>query len=138
RMEEITKSLPEGGSGELACILFPVVLNGPQGFDRMVSIATEHRDSLFFIFISDDIPARDYKRLVQTGGADWASTKGAPEEIAEIVARIGKASAVDIAESSVTEPVMVAFVPSAGGVGNCTLAVETGVQLKTAKRTRGR
>ncbi len=33
---------------------------------------------------------------------------------------------------------MVAFVPSAGGVGNSTLAIEVGVQLKTAKRTRGR
>ena len=33
---------------------------------------------------------------------------------------------------------MVAFVPSAGGVGNSTLAIEVGIQLKTAKRTRGR
>src|SRR5438128_322002 len=83
RMEEITKSLPKSGAGEggVACILFPIVLNTPDAFDRMVSIATEYRDSLFFIFISDDIPASDYKRLVQTGGADWASTRGAPEEI---------------------------------------------------------
>jgi pilus assembly protein CpaE len=33
---------------------------------------------------------------------------------------------------------MVSFVPSAGGVGNSTLAIEVGVQLKTAKRTRTR
>src|SRR5258708_25724037 len=33
---------------------------------------------------------------------------------------------------------MVAFVPSSGGVGNATLAIEIGVQLKSAKRTRGR
>src|SRR5882724_8042617 len=118
RMEEITKVLPKtaGRDGELACILFPVVLNAPASFDRMVSIATEYRDSLFFIFISDDIPASDYKRLVQTGGADWASTRDAPEEIAEILTRIGKGGA-DIAEAHpTTEPVMVAFMPSAGGV----------------------
>ncbi len=140
RMEEVTKALPKtvGNDRELACILFPVVLNAPASFDRMVSIAAEYRDSLFFIFISDDIPASDYKRLVQTGGADWASTRGAPEEIADILARIGNGGA-EIAESQpVTEPVMVAFVPSAGGVGNSTLAIEVGVQLKTAKRTRGR
>jgi pilus assembly protein CpaE len=140
RMEEVTKALPKtaGGEGTLACILFPVVLNAPGSFDRMVSIATEYRDSLFFIFISDDIPASDYKRLVQTGGADWASTRGAPEEIAEILARIGKDGVADKAEPPVTEPVMVAFVPSAGGVGNSTLAIEVGIQIKTAKRTRNR
>src|SRR6266404_9234883 len=112
RMEEVTKVLPKtaGSDGELACILFPVVLNAPASLDRMVSIATEYRDSLFFIFISDDISASDYKRLVQTGGADWASTRDAPEEIVEILARLGKGAA-DIAESpSTTEPVMVAFV----------------------------
>jgi pilus assembly protein CpaE len=140
RMEEITRALPKtaGSDGELACILFPVALNAPASFDRMVSIAAEYRDSLFFIFISDDIPASDYKRLVQTGGADWASTRGAPEEIADILARIGRDSTTDVAEPPVTEPVMVAFVPSAGGVGNSTLAIETGIQIKTAKRTRSR
>ncbi len=139
RMEEITNALAKAArsEGALACILFPVVLNAPGSFDRMVSIAAEHRDSLFFIFISDDIPASDYKRLVQTGGADWASTRGAPEEIVDILGRLGKVGA-DIAEPPVAEPVMVAFVPSAGGVGNSTLAIEVGIQLKTAKRTRGR
>jgi pilus assembly protein CpaE len=140
RMEDVTKALPKTAEsdGELACILFPVVLNAPGSFDRMVSISTEYRDSLFFIFISDDIPASDYKRLVQTGGADWASMRGAPEEIADILARIGKGAAANIVEPSGVEPVMVAFVPSAGGVGNSTLAIETGIQLKLAKRTRGR
>jgi pilus assembly protein CpaE len=140
RMEEVTKALPKtaGSDGALACILFPVVLNAPASLDRMVAIATEYRDTLFFIFISDDIPASDYKRLVQTGGADWASTRDAPEEIVEILSRLDKGGAAAIAEPLTTEPVMVAFVPSAGGVGNSTLAIETGIQLKTAKRTRGR
>src|SRR6266404_8809511 len=141
RMEDVTNALPQTprGSGELACILFPVVLNASASFDRMVSIATEYRDSLFFIFISDDIPASDYKRLVQTGGADWASTRGAPEEIADILARLGKDATAEVAETyPTTEPVMVAFVPSAGGVGNSTLAIEVGIQIKSAKRTRGR
>src|SRR5437868_5712973 len=100
RMEEVTKALPKtaGSDGELACILFPVVLNAPASLDRMVSIATEYRDSLFFIFISDDISTSDYKRLIQTGGADWASTQGAPEEIADILARFGKGGTAEIVE----------------------------------------
>ena len=140
RMDEITKALPKNTTGDrdLACILFPVVLNSSESFDRMVSVATEYRDSLFFIFISDDIPASDYKRLVQTGGADWASMRGAPEEIVEIIARIGKNDHDPAEAPSTTEPVMVAFVPSAGGVGNSTLAIEVGIQIKTGKRTKGR
>jgi pilus assembly protein CpaE len=140
RMEEITKALPKNGGsdGELACILFPVVLNAAESFDRMVAIATEYRDTLFFIFISDDIPASDYKRLVQTGGADWASTRGAPEEIADILSRIEKSTPETAEASPTTEPVMVAFVPSAGGVGNSTLAIEVGIQIKTGKRMRNR
>jgi pilus assembly protein CpaE len=142
RMEEISKAAPKGpgGTGELVCILFPVVLNAPQAFDKMVSIATEYRDSFFFIFISDDISASDYKHLIQTGGADWASTTGAPEEILDILSRWNNAAGADISEPArgTTEPVMVAFMPSAGGVGNSTIAIEVGVQLKTAKATRGR
>ena len=139
-MDEITKALPNnaGRDSEPACILFPVVLNSSESFDRMVSIATEYRDSLFFIFISDDIPASDYKRLVQTGGADWASTRGAPEEINEILTRMKKSDADAVETAPTTEPVMVAFVPSAGGVGNSTLAIEVGIQIKTGKRTRTR
>jgi pilus assembly protein CpaE len=141
RMEEVTRSLPKAsvGPGEIVCILFPVVMSTPEAFDRMVTIATEYRDSLFFIFISDDIPASDYKRLVQTGGADWASTRGAPDEVVDILARVGRGG-TDITDTQLTttEPVMVAFVPSAGGIGNSTLAIETGIRLKTEKRTRGR
>lgn len=140
RMEEIRKALPKNNDGdaELACILFPVVLNSTESFDRMIAIATEFRDSLFFIFISDDIPASDYKRLIQTGGADWASTRGAPDEIIDILSHLGKPATETTEGSSTLEPVMVAFVPSAGGVGNSTLAIEVGIQIRTGKRTRAR
>src|SRR5262249_27925439 len=35
-------------------------------------------------------------------------------------------------------PAIVAFVPSSGGVGNATLALETAVQIKLERQTRGR
>jgi pilus assembly protein CpaE len=140
RLEEVTRALAGGSNQEeLACILFPVEVNESQSLDRMVSIATEFRHSVFFIFISDNISASDYKRLVQTGGADWASTANAPDEIAEILARISGIKQHEVEETRpASEPVMVAFVPSSGGVGNSTIAMETGVQVKLAKRTRSR
>src|SRR5260370_7930529 len=80
RMEEVTKALPKtvGNDRELACILFPVVLNAPASFDRMVSIAAEYRASLFFIFISDDIPPSDSNPLVHTVGPATASPPPTP------------------------------------------------------------
>ena len=52
--------------------------------DRMVSIAEQDQRGLFFIFVSKEISASDYKRLVRSG-ADWVSWAGAPQEIADII-----------------------------------------------------
>jgi len=104
-------------------------------FDRLVDIASRYHE-LFFILISDEISASDYKRLVRTGGADWVSTAGAPHEILDIIAK--HATLVPAAPEGPASPVIVCFAPSAGGVGNTTLAVEVAIRLKTQKATRNR
>jgi len=116
-----------------------VLLVAPTGernyFDRLVDIASRFQE-LFFILISDEISASDYKRLVRTGGADWVSTEGAPHEVLDIVSR--HQQPVEAPPPSATNPAVVSFVPSAGGVGNTTLAVEVAIRLKTQKSTRAR
>ena len=116
-----------------------VLLLAPTGerdyFDRLVDIASRFRE-LFFILISDEISASDYKRLVRTGGADWVSTEGAPHDILDIVSRHQVPAGAP--PQGAANPVVVSFVPSAGGVGNATLAVETAIRLKTHKATRAR
>lgn len=107
-------------------------------FDRLLSIATQYREQMFFILISEDISASDYKRLIRTGGADWVSATKAPQEIMEILARRRVTSKTAIAASDGRQPVAIAFVPSAGGVGNATLVAEIGAQLKTGKTTKER
>src|ERR1041384_2927110 len=75
KIEDLVKKRAGAEAGlDRICILFPVSSNAQFSLERIINIATHYRDSIFFIFISDDIPASDYKRLVQTGGADWAST----------------------------------------------------------------
>src|SRR6266481_6143633 len=70
------------------CIIIPVLTG--TSFDRMANLAAqEHRD-FFFIFVSNEISASDYKRLVRGGGADWASVQNAPQEILEIISRTGQ------------------------------------------------
>ena len=130
RIEEVGRA--DGGP---ACVIVPVGPEAPSS--RLARMEVARRGSPFFVFVSDDIPASDYKRLVQAG-ADWASTRGAPEEVAEILARVGHGAPAEAEGRPEAEPVMVAFVPSSGGVGNSTLAIEVGIQLKTAKATRGR
>jgi pilus assembly protein CpaE len=116
-----------------------VLLLAPTGernyFDRLVDIASRFRE-LFFILISDEISASDYKRLVRTGGADWVSTHGAPHEILDIVSR--HQQPVEAPPQAAANPIVVSLAPSAGGVGNTTLAIEVGIRLKSQKATRAR
>jgi pilus assembly protein CpaE len=102
--------------------------------DQLVDLATKHRDRIFFILISNEISASDYKRLVRTGSADWVDASGPPQEILDIIAR--RPQALPAAEA--TRPSVVLFLPSAGGVGNTTLAVEVAVQLRQGKEGKDR
>ncbi len=103
--------------------------------ERLVDIAARHRQHIFFILISDEISASDYKRLVRTGGADWVATTAAAQEIRDI---ISKPRVSEPMPSPPAGPVVMSFVPSAGGVGNSTLAIEASVQFKRNKATRDR
>jgi pilus assembly protein CpaE len=139
KLEEVTKRLTEQAAApgqEPAFIIFPV-LTTTTSFERLVSIAERTQRGIFFIFVSREISATDYKRLVRSGGADWVSLKGAPQEVEDIIAR---ASRVDAAPAGVgsTKPTIAVFLPSSGGVGNTTLALETAVQFKLDKQTRHR
>src|SRR5439155_21920142 len=68
--------------------------------------------------------------------ADWVPTQNAPQEIADVLWRRMTPSAAPRAERR--KAAIVALVSSGGGVGNSTLAVEIGTQLKTNKSTRER
>ena len=111
-------------------------------FDRLVEVAAQYRNEIFLILISDEISASDYKRLVRTGGADWASAKAGPAEVIEIIARrqqqVRTPAVTAVRPDDSRQSVTISFVPSAGGVGNTTLALETAVYLKTNKKTQQR
>ena len=119
---------------EKTYVIFPV-LTAESSLDRMVSIAEQDQRGLFFIFISPDISASDYKRLVRSG-ADWVSWAGAPQEIADIIFQRSQAAPVLPETPGGTKLAIATFVASSGGVGNATLALETAVLLKAGKETR--
>jgi pilus assembly protein CpaE len=105
----------------------------------LVDIAARNRNRMFLVLMSQNISIDDYKRLAQTDGADWASIDAEGREVLDIIARHRTRMAAATSSQLVErKPVVVSFVPSAGGVGNTTLAVETGVLLKSDKATRNR
>ena len=94
--------------------------------DNLIDVVRRHPRNLFFIVVGGDISAGDYKRLIRSGNADWVAEVGLPHEVLDIVGRISAPARDDVAIAS---PVVVSFAPSAGGVGNATLAIETAVHL---------
>ena len=134
-LENIAREI-KWGDKELMYVLF-LAPSGNTGYiDVLVRIADTYRKRIFFIVISDEISGSDYKRLVRSGGADWVSANTAAQEILDIIVRRQAGSEVRSEEGP--NPVLVSFVPSAGGVGNSTLAIETAIQLGKAKATAGR
>jgi pilus assembly protein CpaE len=109
-------------------------------FAKLIELVSHHRDRMFFILVSDELSASEYKTLIRTGRGDWVSTNADFREIGDIVARreaeVGREAMP--ATSAERRPAVVALVPSAGGVGNTTLGVEIGIYLKTNKPTRER
>ena len=114
-------------------------LNTASPLDRVISIAEQEHPGTFFIFVSKEISASEYKRLTKNGSADWVSLNGAPHEILDILSRRNSLAPTAAAgEARQTKLFITGFVPSGGGVGNTTLALETAVQLKLAKGNRPR
>ncbi len=138
RLDEVASRLGQNAAAadhEQSYIIFPVL--GAESLSRIVNIVEQEHFGVFFIFISREISASDYKRLVRAGGADWVSMQGAPQEILDIISRTNRTE-VRPGRDQQVRPAIVAFVPSGGGVGNATLAIETVMQIKLDKQARGR
>jgi pilus assembly protein CpaE len=101
--------------------------------DDLIDVVRRHPRSLFFIVVGGDISAQDYKKLIQSGNADWVAETGLPQEILDIVGRINAPATHDV---PVESPVVVSFTPSAGGVGNSTVAIETAIHLVKDKSNK--
>src|SRR4051794_30373783 len=83
KINEVTSRVAKSNGSkedEPSYVIFPI-LTSQVSLERILSIAEQEHPGLFLIFITNDISAADYKRLIRGGNADWASLNGAPEEI---------------------------------------------------------
>jgi pilus assembly protein CpaE len=106
-------------------------------FDALADFAAELPRNVFLVIVGAEISASQYKRLVRTGAADWVPMPFDVGEIIEIISRRRNAVRQPAAGSR-NHPVTISFVPSAGGVGNTTLAIEVAAYIKTDRATRER
>ena len=92
-MQEIDRRAASKARGQTFVLV--VVPSTDSGyFEKLINIVARYRGDFFFILISNEISATDYKRLIQSGGADWVSEVAPPQEITDIItrqrARIGR------------------------------------------------
>jgi pilus assembly protein CpaE len=107
-------------------------------FDRFVDFAARLPSGVFLVVVGGEISATQYKRLVRSGAADWVPAPADIGEVLEIIARRRSRGAASAARGSGSRPATICFIPSVGGAGNTTLAVEIAASIKTDKATRTR
>jgi len=107
-------------------------------FDRFVDFAARLPSGVFLVVVGGEISATQYKRLVRSGAADWVPAPADIGEVLEIIARRRSRGAASAARGSGSRPATISFIPSVGGAGNTTLAVEIAASIKTDKATRAR
>jgi pilus assembly protein CpaE len=129
RAEDIGRPSLRGASRSIAILVAPAA---ETDFAALIDIVSKRNNDVFFIVVGGDISARHYKQLIQQGNAEWVTESDSAQEILAIVARVGSATRVE----STNPPVIASFMPSAGGVGNSTLAIETAIQLIRRKATK--
>jgi pilus assembly protein CpaE len=134
-LENVTRKI-SGGDSELAHVIFLAPGNDATYVDLLVHTAEIHRQRALFILVSNELSGSDYKRLVRSGGADWVSASAPAQEILDII--VQRPATPEAAVTAKTRPILVSFVPSAGGVGNSTLAIEVAIQMRRAKATANR
>jgi pilus assembly protein CpaE len=114
--------------GAKRSIVITVAPSAGKDFAGLIDIVNKRHKDVFFVVVGGDLSARHYKQLTQSGNADWVAESGATQEILGIVARVAAAR-----PTGANHSIVVSFLPSAGGVGNSTLAIETAIQLVKRK-----
>src|SRR3974390_828055 len=132
RIEDIATEISSKVDTKISVIFVSPDL-ASDGIDKIIHIANRYRHRVFFILVSNEISGTDYKRLIRSGGADWVAAKGSLQEIPELIYKQNLPVTVSAQQIN---PTIVSFLPSMGGVGNTTIAVEVALGIKLAKLTR--
>ena len=135
-LDAVAKSAGPPDDPTIVVALLPGTM--PVDFDELVGFVSRLPSGVFLIVVGGEISAAQYKQLVRGGVAEWVPMPADVGEVLEIIARRRRRGTASAARTSGRSPVTISFIPSAGGVGNTTLAVEIAAFIKTEKATRAR
>ena len=137
RVEDLMRTVaPNTGQRNHVIVIAPT--EDATYLKKFIDVVSRHDDGSFFIIMSDEISASEYKAVLRTERADWVSSIADATEVLDIVMRTNSERDSNVQGEVSTKAVVASLVPCAGGVGNATLAVEIGVHLKTSKVMRSR
>jgi pilus assembly protein CpaE len=88
---------------------------------------------IFYVAIGGQLSGADYKRFIRSGNADWFANGVEVSEINVIIEHRLGASGTRVGTK---DPVIISFLPCAGGVGNSTLVIEVAMQLMGKDHSR--
>ena len=136
KVDEIVAKITDPAEGKIIVIVVSPILAAGQ-IDDFINISTRYSKNIFFILVSNEISALNYKRLIRTEAADWVAASSPLQEISEIIQRQDtRNDSEHIASQAKAKPTIVSFLPSMGGVGNTTIALEVALHIKLAKASR--
>lgn len=123
---EVRQRLSQPSEYALIVLLSP---SPPEGeIEQVIELAHEAGERAYVIYVSNDVAAADFRRLLATGSGDWIPTRSAVTELPTIIQRIERTHA---APGNQGNRLFTAFAPSGGGSGNTTLAIETAASIAT-------
>ena len=135
RIEDVAAEISGNGDSKIVVVFVSPSLAG-DGINNIINIAQRYRHRVFFILVSNEISGADYKRLIRSGGAEWVAAGGSLQEVPELIHR---QNFTPLAETQADKrPTIISFLPSLGGVGNTTIALDVALRIKLAKASRNR
>jgi pilus assembly protein CpaE len=126
------RSEPSFIEAERALVLIPAREGDAGEVGAVETLVLEEAGRCFAVCIAETIAPDSYKRLVRTGSAEWIAWPGDEGELRDLVARL-KAAEPRAPRGTAR---IISLLPSKGGVGTTTLAVEAAYRLALDGRGR--
>ncbi|KLK92631.1 hypothetical protein AA309_13105 [Microvirga vignae] len=131
-LNEVRKH-PDYGKGK-SFVFVPNEAGDASLADAAIRFAEAESQNAFVVYITDTMSADAYKRLVRTNAGEWIKWDNLLQEIKDVFHGAGGTQTGSATDSAT----IISFLPAKGGVGNTTLALETGVYLASTQKRDAR
>lgn len=119
---------------EKSVVFVPNESGDPLLADAAIRFAEAESHNAFVVYVADSMSGDAYKRLVRTNAGEWIKWNNLSQEINDVFHGAGGTQTRSVVDSST----IISFLPAKGGVGNTTIALETGVYLASTRKRDAR